>query len=101
MLISQPYESIVGHKAIPIIFYSEYPLLWLSKFQTEVALSTTKAKYIPLFQSLYIVLVHVCLLAELKDTFNIGSKQCLKTKSNLYLNRTHFQAKTSPSFLYI
>ena len=47
-----------------VLFYSGCPLLWLSKLQTKVALSTTEAEYIALSQSLCDVIPLLGLLAE-------------------------------------
>jgi hypothetical protein len=35
-----------------VIMYAGCPLVWVSKFQTEVALSTTEAEYIALSQAM-------------------------------------------------
>jgi hypothetical protein len=63
-----------------VLVYSGCPLLWLSKLQTEVALSTTEAEYIALSQSLCDVIPLLGLLAELQGF------------SLLLLNRHSFHA---------
>ena len=60
-----------------VLFYGGCPLLWLSKLQTEVALSTTEAEYIALSQSLRDVIPLLGLLAELQDVFTFATKQAL------------------------
>jgi hypothetical protein len=35
-----------------IVFYAGFPVIWASKLQTQVALSTTEAEYIAMSQSL-------------------------------------------------
>jgi hypothetical protein len=52
-----------------VICYGGCPILWLSKLQTEVALSTTEAEYIALSQSLRDAIPLLGLLAELRDIF--------------------------------
>ena len=50
-----------------IIHYANCPVIWSSKLQTEIALSTTEAEYIALSQSLRDVIPLVELLRELKQ----------------------------------
>ena len=50
-----------------IIFYANCPIIWASKLQTQVALSTTKAEYISMSQSLQDVLPIMFLFQEMKD----------------------------------
>ena len=60
-----------------VLFYGGSPLLWLSKLQTKVALSTAEAEYIALSQSLHDVIPLFGLLAELQDAFTFATKQAL------------------------
>ena len=60
-----------------VLFYGGCPLLWLSKCQTEVALSTTDAEYIALSQSLCDVIPLLGLLAELQKFFILAIQQAL------------------------
>jgi hypothetical protein len=50
-----------------IIFYVNCPIMWASKLQIQVALSTTKAEYISMSQSLQDVLPIMFLIQETKD----------------------------------
>jgi hypothetical protein len=49
------------------ILYAGCPLIWISRLQTEIALSTTEAEYIALSQALRDVIPIMNLLQELKD----------------------------------
>ena len=49
-----------------ITFYAACPIIWASKLQTQVALSTTEAEYIALSQSLRDVIPIMQLLEEIK-----------------------------------
>jgi hypothetical protein len=50
-----------------IILYANCPIIWASKLQTQVALSTIKAEYISISQSLRDVLPIMFLIQEMKD----------------------------------
>jgi histone deacetylase 1/2 len=50
-----------------LITYAACPLLWASKLQTEIALSTTEAEYISLSTALREVIPLMNLLSELRD----------------------------------
>jgi len=50
-----------------VITYASYPILWASKFQTCISLSTTEAEYVALFQCLRDTIPIMQLLQELKD----------------------------------
>ena len=50
-----------------VITYSNCPLLWASKMQTEIALSSTEAEYIALSQSLREVIPLMALIKEAKN----------------------------------
>ena len=52
-----------------IILYAGCPIIWCSKLQTEIALSTTESEYIALSQSLRDVIPLMNLLSELQDVF--------------------------------
>ena len=61
------------------IYYANCPVIWSSKLQTEIALSTTEAEYIALSQSLRDVLPLISLLRELKQW---GDGYSMATKPN-------------------
>ena len=48
-----------------VVFYANCPIIWASKLQTEIALSTTESEYIALSQSLRDVIPLLNLLREL------------------------------------
>jgi hypothetical protein len=50
-----------------IIFYARCPISWASKLQSQVALSTTEAKYIAMSQSLHDVIPVMNLLQEMRE----------------------------------
>ena len=49
-----------------VVCYDNYPVIWSSKLQTEIALSMTESEYIALSQSLRDVLPLIGLLRELQ-----------------------------------
>ena len=51
-----------------VICYANCPVIWSSKLQTEIALSTTEAEYIALSQSLRDVIPLIALLEELQQS---------------------------------
>ena len=57
-----------------IILYAGCPIIWCSKLQTEIALSTTESEYIALSQSLRDVIPLMNLLSELQDVFPKGKE---------------------------
>jgi hypothetical protein len=50
-----------------IISYGGCPILWASKLQTEVVLSTTESEYVGLSESLRVAIVMMNLLTEMKE----------------------------------
>jgi len=62
-------SSSVHSRSGYIITYASCPLLWASKLQSEIALSTTESEYISLSQSLHDLIPLKALLAELADSF--------------------------------
>jgi hypothetical protein len=63
----------------------DYPLLWVSKLQTEIALSTTDAKYIALSQAIRELLPMQALFQE------VGTALKLKCASPTILHSTVFE----------
>ena len=55
--------------------YANCPVLWCSKLQTEIALSTTEAEYIALSQSMREVIPFMTLLQEINKIFPINTKK--------------------------
>ena len=62
------------------------PLIWFSKLQTEIALSTTEAEYIALLQSMQELIPLVNLLGEIPLIFGVAKTvpqlQCRLFKDN-------------------
>ena len=54
-----------------VILYAGAPILWVSKLQTEIALSTTEVEYIALSHSMRDLIPTKTLLHELAVFFNI------------------------------
>ncbi len=54
-----------------ILMYANCPTLWVSRLQTEIALSNAKAEYIALSQSLRDVIPLITLLKEIKKVFSV------------------------------
>ena len=52
--------------------YAVFPVLWCSKYQTEIALSTTEAEYIELSQAMREVRLFMALTKELYLIFDIN-----------------------------
>ncbi len=50
-----------------IIFYAGCPVLWASKLQSQVALSTTEAEYIPMLQSLLDIIPIMGLVQKMRE----------------------------------
>jgi len=57
-----------------IIMYANCPILWVSRLQAEIALSTAKAEYIALSQALRDVIPLITLLKEINKVFPIHVK---------------------------
>ena len=54
--------------------YTNYPILWVGCLQTEIALSTAKAKYIVLSQLLRDIIPLITLLKEINKVFPVHVK---------------------------
>jgi hypothetical protein len=52
-----------------VIMYANFPILWVSRLQTEIALSTTEAKYITLSQALCNLFPLITLLKGINNVF--------------------------------
>ena len=57
-----------------VIMYADCPILWVSRLQTEIALSTAEAEYIALSQSLRDVIPLITLLREINSVFPVDVK---------------------------
>ena len=57
-----------------VIFYANCPIIWSSKLQTEIALSTTESEYIALSQSMRDVIPLISLLRELQPILSFECK---------------------------
>jgi hypothetical protein len=56
-----------SHEAAGFVFYAGCPVCWASKLQSQVALSTTEAKYIAMPLSLRDVIPGMNLIVEMKE----------------------------------
>ena len=56
------------------ILYANCPIIWSSKLQSEITLSTTEAEYVALSQSLRDTLPLIQLLRELRETISFEDK---------------------------
>ena len=65
---AQSAESVMSRTGY-IIMYANCPIHWVSKLQTEIALSTAEAEYIALSQSLREVIPLMDMMKELKEAF--------------------------------
>ena len=54
-----------------IVTYAKCPVIWSSKLQTEIALSTTEAEYIALLQALREVIPLMNMIGELRNDFEV------------------------------
>lgn len=71
---AQNAESVMSRTGY-VIMLCGCPLLWCSKLQTEIALSTTESEYIALSQALREVIPLTTLLEEINNVFPIGIEQ--------------------------
>jgi hypothetical protein len=58
-----------------VITYANCPILWSSKLQSEIALSTTEAEYISLSQSLRELIPMRTIIQELSSVYNIPPQE--------------------------
>ena len=58
-----------------VIKYANCPVLWCSKLQTEIVISTTKAEYIALSQAMREVIPFMNLLEEINEVFPLNLKE--------------------------
>ena len=73
-------ENILSKKG-QVIMYAKFLILWVSRLQTEIALSTAKAEYIALSQALRNVIPLITLLKEINSIFPCTFKSlCLYAK---------------------
>ena len=64
-------ESVMSRTGY-VLMFAGCPLLWCSKLQTEIALSTTEAEYIALSQAMREVIPLMVYLSEINKVFPIG-----------------------------
>ena len=79
-----------------VITLSGAPVLWVSKLQTEIALSTTEVEYVTLSQSMRDLLPMKSLLSELIRMIGVYNNELkVTTKSTVFEDNNGFMA-TSP-----
>ena len=68
--------STVKSKSGWIIFYAACPIIWASKLQSQVALSTTEAEYIAVSMALHDVILLLELIKEMRERkFDVVNSQ--------------------------
>ena len=67
---SEDPENVLSRTGF-IIYYGGYPIHWISKLQTEIALSTTEAEYIAFSQSMRDVITLMNLIEEFGKVVNV------------------------------
>ncbi|KAL7474048.1 hypothetical protein ACHAW6_000046, partial [Cyclotella cf. meneghiniana] len=73
---AETYSSTAKSRSGWFILYANCLVIWCSKLESQVALSTTKAEYIALSQALRDVIPVMSLLSEMRERkFNIISEQ--------------------------
>ena len=68
---SEDSENVLSRSGF-IIFYAGCPIHWVSKLQTEIALSTTESEYIALSQSMRDVIPLMNLLKEFEQVIPVS-----------------------------
>ena len=66
-------ENVVSRTGY-VIMYANCPILWVSRLQTKIALSTAEAEYIALSQALHNVIPLITLLKEVNTVFPVHVK---------------------------
>ena len=66
-------ENVLSHTGY-VIMYASCPILWVSRLQTEIALSTAVAEVIALLQALRNVIPLITLLKEVNTVFPVHMK---------------------------
>ena len=66
----QRAENVLSQSGYAI-FYAGCPVLWASKLQTEIALSTAEAEYIALSMKLWEVIPFMYILQELSEVIEL------------------------------
>ena len=98
--------ALVLSRTGSIVTYAKCPVIWSSKLQTEISLSTTEAEYIALSQALREVILLMNMIGELKKDFLViqdtpalhrkvfeDNKSCLALAKVLQMNpRTKYIA---------
>jgi len=71
-----------------VLMFCGIPLLWVSKLQTEVALSTVEAEYIALSQSMRDLIPTRQLLLDLSEIFQLVPQDKMKSISTVFEDNT-------------
>eukprot|EP00957_Ditylum_brightwellii_P066666 5059341-Ditylum_brightwellii.AAC.1 len=67
-----------------VIKYANCPIMWASKLQTEIALSTTEAEYIALSQPMRKVIPFIDLLNEVKGSIRVSEGPKIEFKCKVF-----------------
>ena len=83
--VEEPQDSTsVKSRTGYVITFADCPILWVSKLQTEIALSTLHAEYVALSQSLRDLLPIKNLIGEVMKHFNLDKDIKFISKSTVY-----------------
>ncbi len=80
-------DNVLSHTGY-ILMYPNCPILWVSRLQTEIALSTAKAECIALSQSLRDIIPLITLLKEIYKVFLVH----VKTPTFIYKVHENYQS---------
>ena len=83
-----------------IIKFANCPIVWVSKIQTEIYLSTTEAEYISLSQSMryFIPLRHIML--EVSSVFGMKFDLCNSYTTTFEDNKGAIEFATEPKYIH-
>ena len=87
-----------------VVTFSNFPLLWVSKLQTEIALSTLYSEYVALSHSVRALLPLKIIIEEVIDNLGIDSEKLkFVSSSNIYEDnkRSHSCGNKSNDESYI
>lgn len=76
------------------------PITWVSKMQSEIALSTTEAEYISMSQSIRDLIPMTRIIQEIKDAkhFNIGGKETTCYSTVFEDNKSALELANCPKY---
>ena len=90
-------ESVLSRTGF-VIMYARCPITWQSKFQTEIALSTTESEYIALSTAMREVIPFLNLLQEISNVLDLPSTKPVFNCKVWEDNQSCIKVATSPKF---